>query len=342
MRTAAASPGLADGVRAGSRRHRCRGALLAVLCSAGAATAFAEEPAYPSRTVQFVVPYTPGTGADILSRVLGPRLSERWKVPVVTENRAGATGNIGAEMVAHANPDGYTLLFTATSFGINPALSRKLPFDPVGSFAPVALVATSGMALVVTPEVPAKSMRDFVALARSEPGKLYYSSPGNGGPQHLAMELVKLETGIDLVHVPYKGSGGALADLVGGHVQAMVVSLQTVAPYVEGGKLRMLAVLGDERAPAFPEVPSTTEQGFPGLRIDTWYAVFAPAGTPAAIVDRVNAALNATLQTAELRELLARQGMTPAGGPPARMAALLKTELARWARVVNAAHVTAD
>jgi len=317
-------------------------AVLALLALASLPAARAEEPAYPSRTVQFIVPYTPGTGADILSRILGPRLGERWKVPVVTENRAGATGNIGAEVVAHAGPDGYTLLFTATSFGINPALMHKLPFDPVASFAPVALVATSGMALVVTPEVPARSMREFVTLARGEPGKLYYSSPGNGGPQHLAMELVKLETGIDLVHVPYKGSGGALADLVGGHVQAMVVSLQTVAPYVEGGKLRMLAVLGDERTPAFPEIPSTTEQGFPGLRIDTWYAVFAPAGTPSAVIERINAGINASLQLADVREVLARQGLTPAGGPPERMAALLKSELARWARVVNSAHISAD
>jgi len=313
-----------------------------VCASAAAAPTRAEESNYPARTVQIIVPYTPGTGADILSRVLGPKLSDSWKAPVVTENRSGATGNIGAEAVAHANPDGYTLLFTATSFAINPALNPHLPFDPVKSFEPVALVATSGMALVVAPQVAARTMTEFVALARREPGRMYYSSPGNGGPQHLAMELVKMDTGIDLVHVPYKGSGGALTDLVGGHVQAMVASLQTVAPYVESGKLRMLAVLGDERSAAFPDVPTSREQGFPGLGIDTWYGLFAPAGTPAAVISRINGEVNAALKLADVRALLARQGMTPAGGPPGRLAALLKSELDRWARVVSTAHITAD
>src|SRR5262245_25435146 len=246
---------------------------------------------YPSRNVQLVVPYSPGTGADILARILGPKLAERWKVGVITDNRAGATGNIGTEHVAKAPPDGYTLLCTATSFGTNPALNLKLPFDPLNDFAPVALLATSVVAVLVNPQLPAKSFREFVGLARSQPGKLYYSSPGNGGPQHLAMELLKLEAGIDLVHVPYKGMAGALADLVGGHVQASVVALQTAAPYVQGGKLRMLGVMSAERSPAFPEVPTLKEQGFPNLEIETWYGMFAPAGTPATVIVRLNTEL---------------------------------------------------
>jgi tripartite-type tricarboxylate transporter receptor subunit TctC len=318
----------------------CVAALLGV--SLASSPALAQESAWPARTVQLIVPYTPATGADILARILGPKLSAQWKVPVVTENRVGATGNIGAEAVARASPDGYTLLFTATSFAINPAVNPKLPFDPVTSFTPVALIATSGMALVVTPGIPARTLHEFVALAKSEPGKMYYSSPGNGGPQHLAMELVKLETGVDLVHVPYKGSGGALSDLISGHVQAMVGSLQTVAPYVRSGTLRMLAVLADERSPAFPDVPTTREEGFHGLRIDTWYAVFAPAGTPAAIVEKINADIDGALQMSDVRDLLARQGMTIAGGSPGKLAALLKAELARWAHVVGEAHITAD
>ncbi|HEX9571592.1 MAG TPA: tripartite tricarboxylate transporter substrate-binding protein, partial [Burkholderiales bacterium] len=160
--------------------------------------------AWPTRTIQIVVPYTPGTGADILARVLGPKLAERWKVGVVTDNRAGASGNIGTDFVAKSAPDGYTLLCTATSFGTNPAVNRKLPFDPVNGFAPVVLLATSSVAVIVTSGLPAKSLREFLELARSQPGKLYYSSPGNGGPQHLAMELLKLDARIDLVHVPYK------------------------------------------------------------------------------------------------------------------------------------------
>lgn len=297
---------------------------------------------YPTRTVQIVVPYTPGTGADILSRILGPRLAERWKVGVITDNRAGATGNIGTEFVAKAAPDGYTLLCTATSFGTNPALNPKLPFDPIKGFAPIVLLATSAVGVVVTPQLPARSMREFVELARNQPGKLYYSSPGNGGPQHLAMELLKLEAGIDVVHVPYKGQGGALADLVGGHVQAAIIALQTVAPYVHSGKVRMLGVMSAERSPTFPDVPTLKEQGFPNLEIETWYGMFAPADTPDQIISRLNVELNALLRQSDLRDLLARQGQVAAGGPPERLGELVKAELARWSRVVAAAGIKAD
>src|SRR3954467_1957576 len=190
--------------------------ILALVATAGAA----QDP-WPSRPVHVIVPYTPGTGADILARVLGPKLAERWKAAVVVDNKPGATGNIGAELVAKSAPAGYQLLLTATSFTTNPAL-KPAPFDPVKDFAPVSLLATGALGIYINPQLPAKSMRDFIDLAKAQPGKLYYSSPGNGGPQHLAMELLKLDTGIDLVHVPYKGAGGAVADLVGGHVQAMI------------------------------------------------------------------------------------------------------------------------
>jgi tripartite-type tricarboxylate transporter receptor subunit TctC len=322
--------------------HRLSLALAGI--AAGFAGAAAAQPAggYPSRTVQIVVPYTPGTGADILSRTLGARLAERWKVGVVTENRAGATGNIGAEFVAKSAPDGYTLLFIATSFGTNPAVNRKLPFDPVRSFTPVALLATSGLALLVNPQLPAKAFAEFVDLARQHPGKFYYASPGNGGPQHLAMELLKQETGIDLVHVPYKGMGGALTDLVGGHVQAAIVALQTAAPHAQSGKLRMLAVFGAERSPAFPDVPTLKELGFANLVVETWYGAFAPAGTPAEIVRTLNAELDALLAQPDLRELLGKQGMIAAGGPPGRLGDLVQQELARWSRVVAAAGIKAD
>jgi tripartite-type tricarboxylate transporter receptor subunit TctC len=302
----------------------------------------AQESGWPSRTIQIVVPYTPSTGADILARILGPKLAERWKIAVVTENRAGASGNIGTDVVAKAAADGYTFLCVATSFGTNPAVNRKLPFDPVTSFVPVIQLASSSVSVIVTPGLPAKSMREFIELARSEPGKLYYSSPGNGSPQHLAMELLKLDAHIDLVHVPYKGSGGALTDLVGGHVQAMVVSLQTVAPYVQGGKLRMLAVMSAERSEIFPDVPTLKELGFPDLEVDTWYGVFAPAGTSGAIVAKLNAELNALLKHPEIRQLLAKQGMVPVGGSPERFGEMVRKELARWSRVVTAAGIKAD
>ena len=314
--------------------------VLAGIAAGFAGTATAQ--VYPNRTVTIVVPYTPGTGADILSRVLGPRLAERWKVGVVTDNRVGATGNIGTDYVAKSAPDGYTLLFTATSFGTNPAIHAKLPFDPVKSFTPVALVATSVMTVVVSPKLGVASLREFLDAARSQPGKLHYASPGNGGPQHLAMELLKQETGINLVHVPYKGMGGALNDLVGGHVQAAIVALQTAAPYAQSGKLRMLAVLSAERSPAFADVPTLKELGFPDLEVETWYGLFAPAGTPAEAVATVNAEVNALLGQPDLRELLAKQGMIAASGPPARLGDLVKRELARWSRVVAAAGIKAD
>jgi len=315
-----------------------------ILLSAGicAFQAASGQDAFPSRTVHIVVPYTPGTGADILSRVLGPKLSERWKSAVVTDNRPGATGNIGAEIAARSAPDGYTLLLTATSFATNPALSRNLPFDPVKDFEPVLLLATGGLGVYVHPEVAAKSMREFVELVRRKPGALYYSSPGNGGPQHLAMELLKLETGMDIVHVPYKGAGGAVADLVGGHVQAMISALQTVAPHVQAGRLRMLGVMSAERSSAFPEVPTLKEQGLADLEVETWYAMFAPAGTPPAIVARVNGEINELLKESDVRDVLAKQGLAAAGGPPLRLGALLARELPRWTRVVNAARIKAD
>src|SRR5688500_3642883 len=304
------------------------------------ALTFAQE--YPSRPIHLIVPYTPGTGADILARLLGPKLGERWNVALVTENKPGATGNIGTEFVAKSAPDGHTLLVVATSFGTTPALRRSLPFDPVKSFAPVALVATSGLVVVAHPQLPARSMKEFIELAKREPGRMHYSSPGNGGPQHLAMELLKLETGIDSVHVPYKGAAGALADVVGGHVQATIAAVQTAQPHVASGKLRAIGVMSAVRSQAIPEVATMKEQGLPELEVETWYGAFAPAGTPSAVVLKVNSEINSLLKDAEIVQLLSKQGMTPGGGAPERLGELVKRELGRWTRVVNAAGIKAD
>jgi tripartite-type tricarboxylate transporter receptor subunit TctC len=300
------------------------------------------QPAFPTRTITIVVPFTPGTGADVIARLLQPRLAEHLKVAVVVDNKAGASGAIGTETVARSAPDGYTLLFTATSHGTVPALKRSLPYDAAKSFTPVALAATSALALVVGPQVPAATMAGFIALARSKPGALYYSSPGNGSPQHLTMELVKLETGIDLVHVPYKGSAGAASDLVGGHVQATVAALQTMAPFVANGRLRMLAVLSNERNAAFPDVPTMKELGYPKLVVDTWYGIYAPAGTPPEVVARLNAEFNAALQSPEIREALAKQGLAAVIDRPERLSELVGVELERWSRVVANARIAGE
>lgn len=297
---------------------------------------------YPQRNVQMVVPYTPGTGADIIARMLGPRLSERWKVAVIVDNRAGATGNIGTEFVARAAPDGHMLLMTATSFGTMPALIRNLPFDPIRSFAPVVQVAASELTLVVHPLLPVKSMQELIHLARRMPGRLLYSSPGSGGPQHLTTELIKLETGIDMVHVPYKGASGAVTDLIGGQVQAMVAATQTIAPHVRSGKVRMLAVMGERRSAAFPEVPTMKEQGLPNLVVETWYGLFAPADTPVAVVAKLNADVNSLLQQPEIRESFVRQALNVVGGSPERFGEMVRLELARWTRVVATAKIRPD
>jgi len=277
----------------------------------------------------------------MLARMLGARLAETWKVGVVTENKTGATGNIGAAHVAKSAPDGYTLLFVATSFGTTPAVSRA-PFDPVKDFAPVALVATSGLVIVANPRLAARTMREFIELAKREPGKLHYSSPGSGGPQHLAMELLKLELGLDIVHVHYRSAAPAISDVVGGHVHATIAAVQTAQPQVASGQLRALAVMSAERSQAFAQVPTMKEQGLPDLDVETWYGAFAPAGTPVTLVSRVNADINSLLKEAAIREMLAKKGMTAAGGPPERLGELVKRELARWKRVVDTAGIKAD
>jgi tripartite-type tricarboxylate transporter receptor subunit TctC len=304
--------------------------------------AFAQVAPYPSRTVTLVVPFTPATGADVIARLLQPRLAEQLKVAVVVENKVGASGAIGTELVAKSPPDGYTLLFTATAHGTVPALKKSLPYDPAKSFTPIALAATSALALVVAPQVAASKLSDFVALAKRQPGTLHYSSPGNGSPQHLTMELVKLETGMDLVHVPYKGSAGAASDLVGGHVQATVAALQTMAPFVSSGRLKMLAVLSNERSAAFPDVPTMRELGHPKLVVDTWYGLYAPAGTPPEVVARLNREVNAILQQADVRDALAKQGLAAVVDKPERLSELVDTELARWNRVVAEAKIKGE
>ncbi|HZQ74090.1 MAG TPA: tripartite tricarboxylate transporter substrate binding protein [Burkholderiales bacterium] len=305
-----------------------------------AASAAAQD--YPSRPIHIVVPYTPGTGADILSRVLGPKIQERWHAAVVTDNKPGAGGNIGAESVARAPADGYTFLLAATSFSSNPTLSRALPYDPVKSFSPVVMVATSGLGVYVHPSLPVRTLREFIAYAKQRPGKLYYSSPGTGNVQHLAMELLKQETGIDIVHVPYKGAAGAVADLVGGQVQATVAAIQSVAPHVHSGRLRMLAIMSAKRSEAFPDVPTLAEQGLPDIEVETWYGLLAPAGTPEAIVARWNAEVNELMKEPELKDVVAKQGLVPAGGTSQRFAERIQRELARWSAVVKKAGIKAE
>jgi tripartite-type tricarboxylate transporter receptor subunit TctC len=317
---------------------RCCAALLAFALSSPAGA----QEAYPQRAISVIVPFSPGTGPDLLARAFGQKLSQRWSVPVVIDNKPGASGNIGTELAAKAAPDGHTLMMTATTFALNPALSKRARYDPVTSFAPIGLLATGELVLVVTANSPTQTFAEFLAQAKSQPGKIYYASPGNGTPQHLAMELLKLNAGIDLTHVPYKDSAGALKDLAGGHVAAMVVPVHTIAPLVARGHARPLAAFGAERSHVFPEVPTLREAGVAGVTAQVWFGLLAPAATPETVVGKVNAELNAILALPDLHDALVKQGLAPAGGPPARFAELIAAELERWTQVVARAGIHAD
>jgi tripartite-type tricarboxylate transporter receptor subunit TctC len=315
------------------------GLLTSLALAAGPALA---QDAYPSRPVRMIVPFTPGTGMDILARTLSPKLAERWKQPVVVENRPGASGNIGSEAVAKAAPDGYTLMMSANTLVVNRGLFKTLPYDPIKDFAPVTFTAWASLALVVNPSVKANTLQEFVALAKSQPGRIFYGSPGNGTPHHLAMELFRGRTGIEINHVPYRGSAQAVTDLLSGQVSAMFLPVHVALPQVEAGKLRMLASGSSRRAPVTPNVPTLQEGGVTGLEVDIWYALFAPAGTPADIVAKLNTDVAALLRDPEIRTQLSRQGMILESSTPAQLATLMKTDMDRWIKVVREANIQAD
>jgi tripartite-type tricarboxylate transporter receptor subunit TctC len=316
-------------------------ALAAALTLAALPAVHAQE-RYPSRPIRVIVPFTAGTGIDILARTIGQKLSERLKVPVVVDNRAGASGNIGTEAVAKAPADGYTLLMTASTIVQNAALSRSVPYDPVRGFAPIGLAAIGNLALVVQPSVAAKSVAEFVALAKVQPGRLNYASPGSGTPHHLAMELFKLNFGIDITHVPYKGTAGAVTDLLGGQVQAMFLPVHVALPHAQAGKLRLLAAGGSRRSPVTPELPSLAEEGIRDIDVDIWYALFAPAGLPREMVSLLNAELAAILAQSDVRDNLQKQGLNLVTGTPEELARLVETDLERWTRVVRTARISSD
>lgn len=298
---------------------------------------------YPAKPIRLIVPFTPGTGMDILARTLGPGLTDKWKVPVVVENRPGASGNIGTEAVAKAAPDGYTALVTASTLVMNRSLYQNIPYDPVKDFTPVALLAVGSLALVAHPSVQANSVKELVAYARANPGRLDYGSPGNGTPHHLAMELFKQRTGTRMVHIPYKGTGPATQDLLGGQIQVMFLTVHVVMPLVQAGRLKMLAAGGTERSIAAPQVPSLAEaSGIRDIDTDIWFGIYLPAGAPPAAVARLNAEINALLRLPANVAALAKQGLQVAGGSPEALAHLTRTDLERWAKVVREAGIKPD
>lgn len=297
---------------------------------------------YPERPVTLVVPFTAGSGSDIIARIVGPRLAERWKQPVVVDNKPGASGNIGADAVAKAKPDGHTLLMAINTLSMAPNLYRNPPFDPVSDFAPVIKLATANFCMVANPALPANDLAGLLALAKKQPGRINYASPGNGTPHHLAMELLKQQAGVELTHVPYKGIAGATTDLVGGQVQVMFASLHSTLPQIKGGKLKLLGITG-ERSPLAPATPTFREQNAAFLdAMDAWYAVFAPARTAPAVIAKLHQDLIAVLAVPEVREQLAAQGMAIQTSTPEQLGVLLRSDLARWRKVIGDAKITAD
>jgi tripartite-type tricarboxylate transporter receptor subunit TctC len=313
-----------------------------------AATAFVMSPRaaaqdYPTKPVRMVVPFTPAGTTDILARIVSQKLSEAWGQQVVVENRPGAAGNLGSDIVAKAAPDGYTLLMgTVSSHGINPTLYKKMPYDAVKDFQPVTLVALVPNMLVVHPSVEAKNVQELIALAKKNPGKLNVASSGSGTSIHLSAELFKTLTGVDMLHVPYKGSGPALTDLTGGQVQLMFDNMPSSIEFVRAGKLRALGVTTAKRSPAMPDLPTIAEQGVAGYEATSWFGVLAPAGTPKPIVDKLSQQIAKDIKSPSGMKLLSEQGAEAVGNTPEEFGAFIKAEIAKWAKVIQASGAQID
>ncbi|MFL6693696.1 MAG: Bug family tripartite tricarboxylate transporter substrate binding protein [Ramlibacter sp.] len=318
-------------------------AMVALLAGGIAPHGAALAQAYPSKPIRLIVPYAVGGSTDLTARLVAKSLSTRLGQPVVVDNRAGAGGAVGHEAVAKAAGDGYTLLFSAAGpLTVTPHTYAKLPYDPIKSFEPITLVATQPLLLVVKPGLSVNSVADLVREAQANPGKLSYGSFGTGSAAHLAGESFKTLAKVDMVHVPYKGSGPALVDLVGGQIDLMFDVFSTAAPLVKSGKLRALAISSRERSPQFPDVPTMEEAGVKGFDAGTWFGVLAPAGTPKQVVEQLSRTMNAVLEETELRETLAAQGAVVRGGTPAQFQRFFLSEYEKWGGIVKAAGIKAE
>jgi tripartite-type tricarboxylate transporter receptor subunit TctC len=317
---------------------RLTAAVFAIALASAVPLASAAAPTleYPVRPIRFIVPFPPGGGNDIVGRIVAAKLGERLGQQVVVDNRGGAGGTIGTDLTAKAPPDGHTLLINNVSLAVNATLIPKLPYDTLKDLAPVGLVGRQPNILVVYPGVPARSVQELLAMARAKPGAVNYGSGGIGTASHLATELLKLMTGVELVHVPYKGLGPALTDLMGGRLQLIISTLASALPYVKAGRMRPLAVTTATRSPFFPELPTMDEAGVKGYEFSTWYAIVAPRGTPADIVRKLNAELAQVLASPAVKEQFAAQGLEATHSTPAELGAYLRSEVSKWGKVIRA------
>jgi tripartite-type tricarboxylate transporter receptor subunit TctC len=289
-----------------------------------------------------LVPFPPGGGTDYTARLIGQKLSEMWGQPVVIENRPGASTTIASEMVARAAPDGYTLIMGSTNHTINPSLYMKLPYDTIRDFAPITVAVTASYVLSVHPSLPARSVKELVALARAHKGEINYSSSGSSGPQHIAGELFKLMANVDMTHVPYKGGGPAVVALLGGHVQVMFATPVSALPHVKTGKLRALGVTSLKRSEAIPQVPTISEAALPGYEAVTWWGLRGPARLPREIVNKIHGDVVKVLHTSDTQDKLAREGVNPAGTSPEQFAAMIQQDIGKMAKIVKAANMKID
>ncbi len=310
---------------------------IALACSAAA-----HAQPYPSKLIKLIVPTAPGGGNDVMARTLAAKLQERLQQPVIVDNKAGGNGVIGSEFVAHAPPDGYTLLFGyIATHGINPGLS-KVPYDPVKDFTPVSEIAEAQGVLVVSASLPVKSVKELIALAKAKPGTLSYASAGNGTAPHISGELFRQQAGVDILHVPYKGSGPAVMDTLAGNTQIMFPSLVAAGPHIKSGKLRALAVTGKKRSSLYPDLPTVAAAGVAGFEITQWYGIFAPARTPKPIVDKLNAEIVAIMHEPETAKKFADQGADVVTGTPEEFGRFVQAELTKWAKFIKDAKITAE
>ncbi|MGH8617749.1 MAG: tripartite tricarboxylate transporter substrate binding protein [Burkholderiales bacterium] len=314
-----------------------------LVCLLAPLPALAATPAdYPSRPIRVIVPFTAGSGPDVVARLVGQKLSEIWKQPVVVDNRAGAAGTIAADLVAKAVPDGYTLLMASPSQVITVSLLPKLPYDFVRDLAPVSLVASSDYSLAANPQLPARSLRELVALAKARPGQLTYGSSGTGTVTHLAGEQLNRQAGITLLHVPYKGAAQVITDVMAGQISMLFNSVATLAPSVRAGKLRGIGVTAKARSPLLPEVPTFAEEGMPGFETRAWFGLLTTAGTPRGVTAKLQAEIVRMLEAPDTRERIVAMGMDPIGNTPAEFGAVIGQEIARYARLIKDGNIRAD
>lgn len=297
---------------------------------------------YPARPVRFVVASSPGGALDVLARLVGPKLTEKWGQPIVVDNRAGAGGVIGTEIVAHASPDGYNVLVIAQGFTANPFLYQKLPYRTPEDFAPITILAYGPNVLVVHPSVKAGSVNELIALAKSQPGKLNYATSGVGAASHLAIEMFKRMTGVEMVHIPYKGAGAATAAIVAGQVQLLFTSTGAAMPHIKGGRLRALGVTTAKRTPALPDVPTVAEAGLAGFQVDGWYALVAPAKTPKPVIDRIYQDTAAALKQPDIVKRIEAVGLEPGGISPQAFSDYIRAELKKWGTLIREAGIKAE